>query len=292
MIRSMTGFGRSEITEGSIKATVELKSVNHRYLDLNIRIPRRLNYLEASVRAAVKKNVIRGKLDLYISYENAENAALGLKYNRELAEVYVKYLREMEEEFGIKGDMSAISLARLPEVISMEEVNEDQDEIWKHIEPVLLDALAQFNNSRAREGEALRNDLIGKLDEMAWNVKIIKERYPEILAEYEKKIREKLSEILADNTIDESRIASEMVIFADRLCTDEEIVRLSNHITTMKDLLIKGGEAGKQLDFIAQEMNREANTILSKSNDMRTSGAGIALKTGIEKIREQIQNIE
>lgn len=292
MIKSMTGFGRAEYKEEGVKITVELKSVNHRYLDLNIRLPRKFNYLEAGIRNTVKKYVSRGKIDIFISYENTEKAALGLKYNKEAAETYIKYIRQMEEDFDLRSEMSAISLARLPEVISIEDVDEDQDQLWKVFEPVLTDAVERFNESRAAEGEALKADIIDKLDTMADNVKTIEERYPEILAEHEKKLRDKLAEIVEDNTIDESRLAAEMVIFADRLCTDEETVRLLNHINTMRDLLISGGEAGKQMDFIAQEMNREANTIMSKSNDMRTSGVGIALKTGIEKIREQIQNIE
>ena len=292
MIKSMTGFGRAEYSEGSVRITIELKSVNHRYLDLNIRLPRRLNYLEALVRNTVKSFVSRGKIDLFISYENTENAALGLRYNKEVAETYMKYLRQMEEDFDLRSELSSVSLARMPEVISMEEVNEDHDQLWKLMEPVLKTALEHFNGSRAAEGEALRNDLIDKLAVMSDNVKLVEERYPEILAEHEQRIREKLKEITEDSTIDESRIAAEMVIFADRLCTDEEVVRLANHVNTMKKLLTEGGEKGKQLDFIAQEMNREANTILSKSNDMRTSDVGIALKTDIEKIREQIQNIE
>ncbi len=292
MIKSMTGFGRSELNADGVKIVAELKSVNHRYLDLNIRLAKRLNYLEAGIRNTIKKSISRGKIDVYISYENVESAAMGLRYNKEVAEIYMKFIREMEEDFDLRSDMSGISLARMPEVITMDDVEEDQDHIWKMMEPVLQSAIEKFNASRASEGEALKNDIIEKLDVMSENVKQVEARYPEILAEHEKKIRDKLKEILADNTVDESRIAAEMVIFADRLCTDEETVRLANHIKTMRELLLKGGEAGKQLDFIAQEMNREANTILSKSNDMRTSGVGIALKTGIEKIREQIQNIE
>ena len=292
MIKSMTGFGRSELNADGVKIVVELKSVNHRYLDLNIRLAKRLNYLEAGIRNTIKKSISRGKIDVYISYENVESAAMGLRYNKEVAEIYMKFIREMEEDFDLRSDMSGISLARMPEVITMDDVEEDQDHIWKMMEPVLQSAIEKFNASRASEGEALKNDIIEKLDVMSENVKQVEARYPEILAEHEKKIRDKLKEILADNTVDESRIAAEMVIFADRICTDEETVRLANHIKTMRELLLKGGEAGKQLDFIAQEMNREANTILSKSNDMRTSGVGIALKTGIEKIREQIQNIE
>ena len=292
MIKSMTGFGRAEYKEEGVKITVELKSVNHRYLDLNIRLPRKLNYLEAGIRNMIKQKVSRGKIDVFITYENTEKAALGMKYNKEVAETYMKYIHQMEQDFDLRSDMSAVSLARLPEVISMDDTDEDQDEIWKMFEPVVESAIDHFNHSREIEGEALKTDIIDKLAVMSDNVKLIEERYPEILAEHEQKLRDKLAEIMEDSTVDESRIAAEMVIFADKLCTDEETVRLSNHINTMRDLLIAGGEAGKQMDFIAQEMNREANTIMSKSNDMRTSGVGIALKTGIEKIREQIQNIE
>ncbi len=294
MIKSMTGFGRAELNENGKKISIEIKSVNHRYLDLNIRMPRIFNSLETDIRNTLKKYMARGKVDVFISYEDRNNAALGLKYNKDVAAAYLDYFKEMEQDFDLKCDIpvSAAVLARFPEVITTEDIKEDEESLWALIENVIKEAGEKFEAARAKEGQALQDDLIEKLDQMLEDVKLVEERYPQILAEYESKIRLKIDELLDNMQIDEARIAQEMVIFADRLCTDEEVVRLKNHITTMKQVLLKGGEVGRRLDFMAQEMNRESNTILSKANDFRTSEVGIELKTTVEKIREQIQNIE
>lgn len=294
MLKSMTGFGRYEMSENGKKILVEIKSVNHRYLDLNIRMPRRFNSLEADIRATLKKHMIRGKVDVSISYEDSHNKALGLRYNKELAKAYLDYFREMESDFSLRSDqpITAASLARFPEVMTMDEVAEDDDSLWAVLKNALEKAGENFDAARTKEGEALKEDLYLKLDIMLENIDMVEKRYPQIIAEYEEKLRSKITEILGSSQIDESRIAAEVVVFADRLCTDEEIVRLRNHVLTMKQVLSDGGEAGRRLDFMAQEMNREANTILSKANDLRTSEIGISLKTTIEKIREQIQNIE
>lgn len=294
MIKSMTGFGRYELAENGKKISVEIKSVNHRYLDLSIRMPRKFNSLESDIRAALKKYMIRGKVDVSISYEDSHNAALGLKYNKELAKAYLDYFKEMEQDFDLRTDtqITAAALARFPEVMTMDDISEDEDSLRSIIEDAINKAGEKFENSRAVEGQALRDDLLDKLETMLKSVDEVEARYPQIISEYEAKLRAKLAEILENTQVDESRIAAELVIFADKLCTDEEIVRLRNHVLTMKQVLINGGEAGRKLDFMAQEMNREANTILSKANDFRTSEIGITLKTTIEKIREQIQNIE
>ena len=290
----MTGFGRFERTENGKKVAVEIKSVNHRYLDLSIRMPRKFNPLEADIRAALKKHMIRGKVDVSISYEDSNKAGQGLKYNKEVAAAYLKYFKEMEGDFCLRSDapVSAATLARFPEVITMEDISEDEESLWAFLETAVNGAGEKFEAAREKEGSALQADLMEKLDYMLENVAMVEERYPQILAEYECKLRSRLDELLENTQMDESRIAAELVIFADKLCTDEEIVRLRNHVLTMKQVLKDGGEAGRKLDFMAQEMNREANTILSKANDFRTSEIGIALKTTIEKIREQIQNIE
>lgn len=294
MLKSMTGFGRFERCENGKKVAVEIKSVNHRYLDLNIRMPRKFNPLEADIRNTLKKHMIRGKVDVSISYEDSHNTALGLKYNKEVAQTYLAYFKQMEEDFALRADnpVSAPVLARFPEVITMEDISEDEESLWAYLQEALVAAGERFEAARAKEGDALCSDLLEKLDQMLTNVDLVEERYPEIIAEYEAKLRSKLEELLDNTQMDESRIAAEMVLFADKLCTDEEIVRLRNHILTMKQVLTEGGEVGRKLDFMAQEMNREANTILSKANDFRTSEIGISLKTTIEKIREQIQNIE
>lgn len=294
MIKSMTGFGRCDLSENGKKISIEIKSVNHRYLDISIRMPKKFNAMEADIRNVIKSHAIRGKIDVYITYEDKANAALSLKYNRELAGAYVNYIREIEKDFlaGTEVQISPAVIARFPEVFTMEEEASDNAELWNFVKEALEGALNNFDETKAREGEALKVDLMDKLDSMLVNVNKAEERYPEIIAEYETKLRARLDEVLESTQIDESRIAAELVIFSDKLCTDEEIVRLKNHVVTMKQVLDNGGEAGRRLDFMAQEMNREANTLLSKANDFRTSQIGIELKTTIEKIREQIQNIE
>ena len=288
----MTGFGRCEITEGQRKFTVELKGVNHRYLDVNIRMPKNLSFFESSIRNLLKQYVQRGKVDIYITYEDTSENQVSLKYNAKLAEAYLAYGRQMQEMFGLENDIRVSTLSRYPEVLTMEEQAADEEELWAGLEKALKGAFAQFVETRTVEGENLKNDILTKLDEMLALVDYIETRSPEIVAEYRTKLENKVRELLCDTQMDESRIAAEVVIFADKICTDEETVRLKSHIGHMKSTLNEKEGVGRKLDFIAQEMNREANTILSKANDLEVSNHAIDLKTGIEKVREQIQNIE
>ncbi|MDY3248949.1 MAG: YicC/YloC family endoribonuclease [Candidatus Choladocola sp.] len=292
MIKSMTGFGRCENHQGSRKFTVEMKAVNHRYFDVNIKMPKKFSFFEAAIRNVLKTYVQRGKLDLFITYEDYAEENVSLKFNEGIAAEYLKYYRQMAEKFGLEDDIRVSALGRCPEVFTMEEQDIDEEEIWAVLEKALRGACEQFVSAREQEGETLKNDILDKLERMNDNVSLIEERYPQIVAEYRKKLEDKVKELLADTQIDEGRLASEVVIFSDKICTDEETVRLRSHIATMKDALIQGGGIGRKLDFIAQEMNREANTILSKANDLETSNIAIELKTEIEKVREQIQNIE
>ena len=292
MIKSMTGFGRCEITEGQRKFTVELKGVNHRYLDVNIRMPKNLSFFESSIRNLLKQYVQRGKVDIYITYEDTSENQVSLKYNVKLAEAYLAYGRQMQEMFGLENDIRVSTLSRYPEVLTMEEQAADEEELWAGLEKALKGAFTQFVETRTAEGENLKNDILTKLDEMLALVDYIETRSPEIVAEYRTKLENKVRELLCDTQMDESRIAAEVVIFADKICTDEETVRLKSHIGHMKSTLDEKEGVGRKLDFIAQEMNREANTILSKANDLEVSNHAIDLKTGIEKVREQIQNIE
>ena len=292
MIKSMTGFGRCEISDAERKFTVELKGVNHRYLDVNIRMPKKLNFFEASIRNLLKKYAQRGKVDIFITYEDFSENQVSLKYNETLAGEYLKYFKQMEEKFSLENDIRISTLSRYPEVFTMEEQMQDEEEIWNVLEKALEGAFSQFVSTRITEGEALKKDLLAKLDDMLVLVDKVEERSPEIIAEYREKLEMKVKELLADTQIEESRIASEVVIFADKICTDEETVRLRSHIAHMKDTLEEAEGIGRKLDFIAQEMNREANTILSKANDLEVANYAIDLKTGIEKVREQIQNIE
>ena len=293
MIRSMTGFGRCEVADGERKFTVEMKGVNHRYLDVNIRMPKKLNFFETSIRNLLKKRIQRGKVDLFISYEDLSEGQVSLKYNEALAQEYLDYFRQMETTFGLENDVRVSTISRCPEVLTMEEQALDEEELWNGLEKALNGAIDQFVETRTLEGENLKKDILEMLSGMLELVGYIEERAPRIIAEYREKLEAKVQELLEDTQIEESRIAAEVVIFADKICTDEELVRLRSHIVHMKETLESSDSGiGRKLDFIAQEMNREANTILSKANDLEVSNVGIDLKTEIEKVREQIQNIE
>ena len=293
MIRSMTGFGRCEVADGERKFTVEMKGVNHRYLDVNIRMPKKLNFFETSIRNLLKKRIQRGKVDLFISYEDLSEGQVSLKYNEALAQEYLDYFRQMETTFGLENDVRVSTISRCPEVLTMEEQALDEEELWNGLEKALNGAIDQFVETRTLEGENLKKDILEKLSGMLELVGYIEERAPRIIAEYREKLEAKVQELLEDTQIEESRIAAEVVIFADKICTDEELVLLRSHIVHMRETLESSDSGiGRKLDFIAQEMNREANTILSKANDLEVSNVGIDLKTEIEKVREQIQNIE
>ena len=291
MIKSMTGFGRCEVQKESRKFTVELKGVNHRYLDVNIRMPKKLNFFETAIRTLLKSYVSRGKVDIFITYEDSSQAQVSVKYNATLAAEYLRYLKQMEEEFGLENDVRVSTLSRYPEVFTMEQA-EDETELWNGLKEALEGAFAQFVETRTAEGENLKKDILEKLAVLEEQVAYVEERSPQIVAEYRAKLEEKVHELLADTQIEDSRIAAEVILFADKICTDEEVVRLKSHIQHMRNTLEEKEGIGRKLDFIAQEMNREANTILSKANDLEVSNHAISLKTEIEKIREQIQNIE
>ena len=292
MIKSMTGYGRSEISEGQRKISVEMKSVNHRYLEAGIKMPKKLNVFEARIRDVLKQYANRGKIDIYISYEDLTENKIMLKYNSDIAAEYMDIFNKMAEQFDMKNDVTIAGLSRYPEVITMEDIPVDEDELWHFIEKAVRQACEQFVNARITEGENLKKDLLDKLDNMAEVVAFIENRSPKIMKEYRNKLENKVAELLNDTTIDENRIATEVIIYADKICVDEETVRLKSHIDHAKKCLSEDGGIGRKLDFIAQEMNREANTILSKANDIEISNKAIELKTEIEKVREQIQNIE
>ena len=292
MIKSMTGFGRCEKVTEEYKLSVEMQAVNHRYLDMSIKMPKKFNYFEAGIRNLLKNDIQRGKVDVFINYEDYTENKMSLKYNASLAAEYMEYFKKMEEQFGIANDIKVSVLSRMPEVLTMEEVPDDEDSMWKILSEVVEEAADSFVESRVREGEHLKNDLLGKLDYMLEQVAFIEERSPRVVAEYRMKLEEKVHELLESASIDEGRIATEVTIFADKICVDEETVRLRSHIEHTRKELLAGGSVGRKLDFIAQEMNREANTILSKANDLEISEHAIILKTEIEKVREQIQNIE
>ncbi len=292
MIKSMTGFGRSEKVNDERKIVIELKAVNHRYCDMNVKLPKKLNSFEASIRTLLKDYIQRGKVDIFITYEDYTRSNVCVKYNKDIAAEYVEYMRAMRDEFGLEDDIKTSVVARCPEVFTLEEQTKDTDEIWDYLRVAIEEAAKMFVESRIKEGEHLKMDLLGKLDHMLEMVEFIEQKSPEIIAAYKDNLTEKVKEMLANTSIDDNRIAMEVVLYSDKVCVDEELVRLRSHIKQTRDILVEGGAVGRKLDFIVQEMNREANTILSKSNSLEISDTGIELKTEIEKIREQIQNIE
>ncbi len=291
-LKSMTGFGRAEVSNDQYRLSVEVKSVNSRFLDLSIKMPKKFNALEANIRNTVKEYISRGKVDLFITYESFSEKGKALRLDLPLAKEYLESMRTLVDALGVEDNVKVTNLAALPDVLVLSEESEDEDALWESLKPSLVGALERFAETRVMEGENLQKDLLGKLSEMEAIVNRIDERSPEITAAYEVRLRAKVSELLEGTGIDEARIVQEVTIYSDKICTDEERVRLHSHIKNMRTKLQNGGLVGRELDFVAQEMNREANTTLSKANDLIVSEDAIGLKTLIEKIREQIQNLE
>ena len=292
MLKSMTGFGRCELAGEDRKITVEMKAVNHRYCDISIKMPKKLSFFEAGIRNVLKQYIGRGKIDVYITYEDYTENNVCVKYNADLAREYYENLEKISKEFGIENDIRVSSLSRYPEVFTLEEQTIDEKELWALVEEAVKTAASKFVETRIAEGENLKQDIVAKLNGMLKLVDFIETRSPEIVSEYRNKLLAKVSELLGDTKVDESILLTEVTVFADKICVDEETVRLRSHINNMKETLDDDDNIGRKLDFIAQEMNREANTILSKANDLEVTNKAIDLKTEIEKVREQIQNIE
>ena len=292
MIKSMTGFGRYETVTDEYRIAVEIKSVNHRYCDLNIKLPKKFNEIENTLRMMMKEIAERGKVDVYVSYEDYAGKGTHVHYHPQIAKEYVKVAAQVAEEFELHNSLSAERLLGFADVISLEEESNDLESVFPIVTQTLQKAGEQFIASREREGEQLYQDIKGKLAYLLTLVAQIEERSPQMLQEHRQKVLEKVQELLGDRKIDEGILATELIVYADKVCVDEETVRLRSHIDAMSETLDMQEAIGRKLDFIAQEMNREANTILSKANDKELSGIAINLKTEIEKIREQIQNIE
>lgn len=292
MIKSMTGFGRYETVTDEYRIAVEIKSVNHRYCDLNIKLPKKFNEIENTLRMMMKEIAERGKVDVYVSYEDYAGKGTHVHYHPQIAKEYVKVAAQVAEEFELHNSLSAERLLGFADVISLEEESNDLESVFPIVTQTLQKAGEQFIASREREGEQLYQDIQGKLAYLLALVAQVEERSPQMLQEHRQKLLEKVQELLGDRKIDEGILATELIVYADKVCVDEETVRLRSHIDAMSETLDMQEAIGRKLDFIAQEMNREANTILSKANDKELSGIAINLKTEIEKIREQIQNIE
>ncbi|NLJ88116.1 MAG: YicC family protein [Epulopiscium sp.] len=292
MVRSMTGYGQGKVVVDDRKFTVEIRSVNHRYNDINIRIPRALNYLEEKIRTFVKERVSRGKIDIFVSFETTSKDDFDVSLNENLLEAYLEQLNIIKNKCNVIDDISVSLLARFPDIILVNKKEDDKDTLWKLLEEALNQAFNGFLSMREKEGENLKNDLLAKIKACAGHLAKIKERSPRLVEEYKSKLEKRLEEILANHSIDENRIATEIAIFADHCSIDEEIVRLGSHLNQFRDILNKEEIVGRKLDFLAQEMNREVNTIGSKANDIQITQSVLELKSEIEKIREQIQNLE
>lgn len=292
MVRSMTGYGKGFAENENARVTIEMKSVNHRYLDLNIKLPKKLNFLESLIRNKISESIFRGKVDVFITLNEHSDACYKVSINDIIAKEYFDSISAMATKLGIDNDLKASNIVRLPDVIELEETDSDEDELKSLVLSALSDCINQFIDARIAEGARLEEDLVSKMDEMLVLVDKLEKRSPVIIEEYKTRLTTKIHELLEDNHIDESRIAQEVTMYADKVCIDEEMVRLKSHVAETRSVFELDKEVGRKLDFLAQELNREANTILSKSTDVEIADIGITLKTLIEKVREQIQNIE
>lgn len=292
MLNSMTGYGRAEAQLHQHTILVEIRSVNNRYLDCNIRIPRIYNCAEDAVLSAVKDSIARGKVDVTVSVDAVGGEAVHVSLNQSVAAGYLNALREMGETYGLRDDISISLLSRFPDVFRVEKVPENLEQLTEDIRQVTCQALVDFNAMRAREGEKLAADLLSRLDTLESKTLEVEARSPETVAAYRERLTARIQEILADRQIDESRILTEAAIFADKVAVAEETVRLHSHIAQFRDMIAKGGVIGRKLDFLIQEMNRETNTTGSKCNDLSLSTIVVDMKAELEKIREQVQNVE
>ena len=292
MIRSMTGYGRAVQTIDGREITVELRSVNNRYLDCTVKLPRMFSFAEDGVKNRVKAAVSRGKVDVYIGVNAVQTADVQVAVNRPVLESYLAALRQIETEYGVRDDVTVMSLARLPDVFSVEKTQEDEQKLTQDILSVAEEAISRYNAMRETEGAALEADLRGRAATILERVALVEQRSPATVAEYRERLRQKMQEVLQNTAIDEGRILQEAAIYADRIAVDEETVRLRSHLAQLGDMLTKGGAIGRKLDFLLQELNRETNTIGSKCNDLELSNIVVDMKAELEKIREQTQNLE
>ena len=292
MIKSMTGYGKSEQTIDSLNVTVEIKSVNHRYFEFSARVPREYGFLEEKLKKYCNSLITRGKVECYVSVEDLEEREMEVNVNETLAAGYVKALKELSERFGLKDDISAVTLSRYPDVISLHIASEDEERIWNAVKTVAEIAVSKFIEMRETEGSKLRGDILSRADYIIECVEFIEGRSPETVREYNEKLKQRMKELLGDAAVDEQRLLNEAAIYADKIAVDEETVRLRSHISQLREFMNSSEAIGRKLDFLVQEINREANTIGSKAQDVDIAKKVIAIKAEVEKIREQVQNIE
>lgn len=292
MLKSMTGYGRNEEVAGTKKITVEIKSVNHRFSDYNIKVPRQYGFLEDLVRKKLSGAIARGKVDVYVSIEAYEEADKTISINKELAENYISALRSLAADYGLKDDISVSTVAAFADIFRAEPKRDDEDELWKLVSAVMDPALEAFTSMREREGSRIEEDLRTRIDYMQQLAEKIDERSPQTVSEYREKLYAKIKELLEDRDVDDARVLTEVAVFADKVAVNEETVRLSSHYDEFREIMDGSEPAGRRLDFLIQEINREVNTIGSKASDIEIAKIVVTLKGEIEKLREQIQNIE
>ncbi|MGN0474977.1 MAG: YicC/YloC family endoribonuclease [Acutalibacteraceae bacterium] len=292
MVRSMTGYGHAQRNVRGKDITVEIKSVNHKFFDFSVRTSRGYSFIEDKIRSFVKERISRGKVDVYVSIVNVDEAAADVVLNESLAAGYVAALRQLGEKFGLADDISVSTVARYSDIFTVKKQTEDEDEVWAAVSEVLGEAVNGFIAMREAEGAKLYDDVVGRMNSILDTVQKIEERSPQTLEDYSARLRAKIEELKGDTAIDEQRLLTEIAIFADKIAVDEETVRLRSHFDQMLSMLDSGEAVGRKLDFIVQEMNREANTIGSKAQDAEIAHMVVEIKSEIEKIREQIQNIE
>ncbi len=291
MLRSMTGFGHCEHTENDITFTIEIKTVNHRYSDIFLRMPKQISSFEDRVRSLINKKIQRGKIDIYITYDNKSSQSQEVLLDATLAKAYCDALKKISESLGLRDDISVTSLARFPDIIKVEKRDND-DLIGDILEKAVEKALNELLNMRAKEGEKLKDSLFENLLTIERLMEKVKLKAPVVVKEYKEKLEGRLAELIDIQKVDPARIATEVAMFADKCSVDEELVRLKSHIIQMREMLNEGSPVGKKADFMIQEMNREVNTIGSKASDLEIIRNVVELKSEIEKLREQIQNIE
>jgi uncharacterized protein (TIGR00255 family) len=292
MIRSMTGYGSAKGSCQGLNISVELKSVNNRYLDCSVRLPRGFLFAEDAVKSSVQAHVSRGKVDVFVSVDSTGSDAVIVKVNEQLAASYVSAVRQLSQEFGLEDSLTAVALARMPDVLALEKQDADAEAVTAAIREITERALQAYDEMRVREGNKLREDISARLETIDSYVSEVERRSPETVREYRERLYRKMTEVLQNTALDEQRILLEAGIFADKVAVDEETVRLRSHIAQMRSMLSDGSPIGRKMDFLVQEFNRESNTIGSKCNDSAVTKIVIELKSEIEKIREQIQNIE
>ena len=292
MIKSMTGYGRAQGSFSGGDITVEVKSVNNRYLDCGVKLPRGYAYLEESIKALVQKSISRGKVDVFVTINAAGADNVTVSVNTPVAEGYLAAMRQLVEQYGVADDISASVFSRFSDVFLVEKQEQDENEVKSAIGGVVSEALSAFDTMRTREGQALKADLLQKAEGILSLVARVEERSPVTVKAYRDRLTAKMLEVLEDRQIDEARIIQEAAIYADKVAVDEETVRLRSHVDQLQTMLREGGVIGRKLDFLMQEMNREANTIGSKGNDVEQARNVVNIKSELEKIREQIQNIE